>query len=279
MKTKTFEIMSTLYKIIGIQEKEPTGTMSEEQSQGLHRRGSKASGKSVVTYEPFTTPDQSRTREIPTISVDQGDDEQHHHHQDGNGAQDNDLPFIRPKFTTETFGSSYSNSRTNTYEPQMTNEDSYLYRGESTDGADEGDNIVPNRLNDKVPSARPNVDYQDKLWTQIDVLDDVRRMGEQTTMDNNSFFNAEHSKAIDELRVAQVQLLSTIKESEKLVDTNFDHKQIWDSTDIEGVREMLYNKEYFDSIANSIDKVKDRLDSVGHSMKKIDGLTRDIWQR
>lgn len=138
--------------------------------------------------------------------------------------------------------------------------------------------MVPNRLNDKIPSSRPNVDYQDKLWTQIDVLDDVKRMSEQVSMDNDSFFNAEHSKAINELRLSQVELLTTIKNSEKLVDQNFDHSEIWDSKDIEDVRDKLYNKEYFDSIASSVDKVRDRLDNVGKSMKKIDELTRDIWQ-
>lgn len=240
----------------------------EQETNSIHRRGSKTSQKSVVTYEPFST------REIPTISVDQGTEELKEEEED----EDHDS--LRPRFTTDTYGSSYTNTRTNTFDPVGTNQDSYLYgRSDSREEEQQEANVmVPNRLNDKIPSSRPNADYQDKLWTQIDVLDDVKRMSEQVSMDNDSFFNAEHSKAINELRLSQVELLTTIKNSEKLVDQNFDHSEIWDSKDIEDVRDKLYNKEYFDSIASSVDKVRDRLDNVGKSMKKIDELTRDIWQ-
>lgn len=251
--------------------------MDQETEYNIPRRGSKASGTSVVNYEPFNqVQTQEESREVPTISVDQDTEELREQIDEGN---ETDSPSLRPRFTTDTFESSYSNTRTNTFDPVGTNDDSYLYGGGSADRRDqEVLSVVPNRLNDKIPSSRPNVDYQDKLWTQIDVLDDVKRMSEQVKMDNNSFFNAEHSKAINELRLAQVELLSTIKNSERLVDANFDHKQIWDSTDIEDIRDKLYNKEYFDSIATGVDKVKDRLDDVGQSMKKIDELTRDIWQ-
>lgn len=259
--------------------------MEQESGQSLHRRGSKASGNSVVKYEPFTPEPQFQTREIPTINIDPSqtpdndelEDEEEEEMDVNDPLNENEDAVLRPRFTTDTFDSSYTNTGTNTYDPVATNDDSYLYRG-SVDRRDETDNLVPDRLNDKIPSSRPNVDYQDKLWTQIDVLDDVKRMSEQTTMDNNSFFNSEHSKAINELRLAQVELLSTIRNSEKLVDSNFDHTEIWDSKNIEGIRDKLYNKEYFDSIANSVDKVKDRLDNVGQSMKKIDELTKDIWQ-
>lgn len=264
--------------------------MDQESAQSLHRRGSKASrasGNSVVKYEPFAPDEQFQTREIPTINIDPSQTPDYHEGKEEpiqDAEEDPNDPLyeandgvLRPRFTTDTFDSSYTNTRTNTYDQVNTNDDSYLYRG-SVDRREETDNIVPDRLNDKIPSSRPNVDYQDKLWTQIDVLDDVKRMSEQTTVDNNSFFNVEHSKAINELRLAQVELLSTIKNSEKLVDSNFDHTEIWDSKNIEGIRDKLYNKEYFDSIANSVDKVKDRLDNVGQSMKKIDELTKDIWQ-
>ncbi|CDR42604.1 CYFA0S10e00166g1_1 [Cyberlindnera fabianii] len=127
----------------------------------------------------------------------------------------------------------------------------------------------PDRLNDKVPRARPAVDYQDMLWTQIDILDDVRRMADQTSTDG-SFFSAEHARALNELRDTQYALLNDLKACEKVLDSSDDHKVIWDSTDIESVRDRLYNREYFDGVKTGLEKVKTRLEDVGESMRKID---------
>lgn len=132
---------------------------------------------------------------------------------------------------------------------------------------------VPNRLNDHVPRAKPPVDYQDMLWTQIDILDDVRRMAQQTSTDG-SFFSAEHARAVAELRGSQTALLNDLKSCEKVLDSTDDHKVIWDSKDIESVRERLYNREYFDKVRTGLENVKRSLGEVTESMKKIED--RDV---
>ncbi|CCH44705.1 hypothetical protein BN7_4273 [Wickerhamomyces ciferrii] len=278
--------------------------MSQD-NQSVRRRPSKAStsAKSVIAYEPFEASENQNenqsqiTRGIPTISIEQ-DQEQEQDYEEGEDVQrrdevdyddyGDDGSIIYPRITKEgTYEDSYyTNTRTNTFDPINTNDDSYLYRGTSSQINDmrlkksntqTGNGVTPDRLNDKVPSARPNVDYQDRLWTQIDVLDDVKKMSEQTSIDNDSFFNAKHGKALDELRLAQIELLSTIRNSEKLIDLNIDHQDIWNSQNIDGIRDKMYNKKYFDTISTSVDKVNNSLDSVGKSMKTLDEMSKDIW--
>ncbi|SCU88051.1 LAFA_0E10418g1_1 [Lachancea sp. 'fantastica'] len=57
--------------------------------------------------------------------------------------------------------------------------------------------------------ATPNVDYQDRLWTQIDVLDDVRRMAREK--DTSDGFPAGFEPQLKQLREAHVKLLNTMK--------------------------------------------------------------------
>ncbi|CEP61908.1 DUF5315 domain-containing protein LALA0_S04e03400g [Lachancea lanzarotensis] len=57
--------------------------------------------------------------------------------------------------------------------------------------------------------ATPHTDYQDKLWTQIDVLDDVRRMAREK--DASGGFPAGFEPQLKELRKAHVKLLHTMK--------------------------------------------------------------------
>lgn len=125
------------------------------------------------------------------------------------------------------------------------------------------------KLSDKVPSVKPNVDYQDKLWTQIDVLDDVKKMGEQVAEDG-SFFTEEHNNSLRQLRHAQLELLRTIEASDKVVDANVDHRVVWDCDDLESVRERLYNSEYLGELSKNISVVKDRLDQLDTLMKSVD---------
>ena len=62
---------------------------------------------------------------------------------------------------------------------------------------------------DQVPSAKPSVTYLDKLWTQIDVLDDVKRMAEDSKM-KNTLFNDKYLEQLAKLKELQDQLLQTM---------------------------------------------------------------------
>ncbi|SCU94962.1 LANO_0E08812g1_1 [Lachancea nothofagi CBS 11611] len=76
--------------------------------------------------------------------------------------------------------------------------------------------------------ARPQVDYQDKLWTQIDVLDDVRRMArEQDAYDG---FPPGFESQLKELREAHITLLHTMN---KRRDEQEEGKNTEDGNELE----------------------------------------------
>lgn len=70
------------------------------------------------------------------------------------------------------------------------------------------------------------VDQQDKLWTQIDVLDDVRQMASQRNEDN-----LERKQKWEELRKKQVKLVELMKQREEIneqKDVFNDMKQVFE---------------------------------------------------
>ncbi|KAI5969898.1 hypothetical protein CANMA_001040 [Candida margitis] len=62
---------------------------------------------------------------------------------------------------------------------------------------------------DKIPSAKPSVTYSDKLWTQIDVLDDVKRMAKESKV-KDTLFNEKYIQKLAKLKESQDQLLQTM---------------------------------------------------------------------
>lgn len=76
-------------------------------------------------------------------------------------------------------------------------------------GADNGGDDQLIRLTDNVPTARPSVHYADKLWTQIDVLDDVKNMSNQVKL-RESFFNDDFNEELNRLKASQNKLLAVL---------------------------------------------------------------------
>ncbi|KAI3405224.2 hypothetical protein KGF56_001968 [Candida oxycetoniae] len=64
---------------------------------------------------------------------------------------------------------------------------------------------------DKIPSAKPSVTYQDRLWTQIDVLDDVKKMA-QEVRSRGSFFDDKFRKEMSKLKQSQEKLIQTMSQ-------------------------------------------------------------------
>lgn len=124
----------------------------------------------------------------------------------------------------------------------------------------------PNRLVDQVPRARHTVDYQDMLWTQIDILDDVRKMAEQTRS-QGSFFSREHSEAMESLRESQIELLSALQRSEDAMER--DNAAVWGATTLDEVRGLLYDREYLECVQESLVAVKKDLSGVGDTMRRL----------
>lgn len=170
---------------------------------------------------------------------------------------------------------------------------------------------------DAVPSSRPSVTYLDKLWTQIDVLDDVKNMSNQVKL-RGSFFNDSFNEELNQLKASQNKLLEVLalqhtklKEEEqvyKLTQQNNSTlgKTTNDSSDLLQTEEegetrgeesnnestqmaeffghdgnnsknILYRKQDLKELDRFIEDMRDKLNTVGEAMKNFDETTRDLW--
>ncbi|ODV80002.1 uncharacterized protein CANTADRAFT_49404 [Suhomyces tanzawaensis NRRL Y-17324] len=169
------------------------------------------------------------------------------------------------------------------------------------------------RTVDKIPSARPSVSYLDKLWTQIDVLDDVKTMSGEVRS-KGSFFNDKFDAELKRLKQLQNRLLETLatqqfNNSSKLEHrkqlsrlntmnepipqvststsasaTGEDKKRQEKATEFFGMddlskysQDILYRKQNFEEMNQYVAEIKDNLDRVGENMKKFDESTRELW--
>jgi hypothetical protein len=162
-------------------------------------------------------------------------------------------PAMTPIATLETFHSPLLVNTTTT-------NDESVYNGHEP--------VQLDTLVDRMPKARHTVDYQDMLWTQIDILDDVRQMSE-STREKGSFFSKEHKEAVEQLKASQSQLLEQLKLSGKAMD-NDTHRVLWESENIDEVRNRLYDREYFKKVSSSLDGVREGLERVGETMRRFE---------
>ncbi|KAG7665814.1 uncharacterized protein J8A68_000639 [[Candida] subhashii] len=83
------------------------------------------------------------------------------------------------------------------------------------------------RTIDKIQGAKPAITYADKLWTQIDVLDDVRNMAEEVK-NKGSFFNDKFNQELSKLKISQNKLLETMSTQQfSDLNTNEHQKQLY----------------------------------------------------
>ncbi|CAH2350334.1 hypothetical protein CLIB1423_01S07756 [[Candida] railenensis] len=65
------------------------------------------------------------------------------------------------------------------------------------------------RSTDRISSTKPSITHADKLWTQIDVLDDVKTMSNQVKL-RGSFFNEAFNAELASLKESQNKLLEVM---------------------------------------------------------------------
>lgn len=144
----------------------------------------------------------------------------------------------------------------------------------------EGEEIAIHKPIDRIPSMRPTIDNQDKLWTQIDVLDDVRQM-EKDISQRGSFFDSDHTNCIEKLKNSQLKLLSQMRTLEQTMDDE-DYQGVWhhESGDEneEGKKSDLLNGEHFQQVGDCIKALKDDLEEVKNNVKRADRTGNDIWR-
>lgn len=160
---------------------------------------------------------------------------------------------------------------------------------------------------DQLSAARASVNMSDKLWTQIDVLDDVRAMAQEVER-SGSFFNDEFSARLMELKETQSGLMEKVlrhqEESERAREIRKRHSwQNYENQEKVGTDEERLAKEQeytrqrmaeffsssskgsvdleqmrnFNNLKEYVAEVKHSLSEVGDKMQAFDGTKKKLW--
>lgn len=158
------------------------------------------------------------------------------------------------------------------------------------------------RTIDQLSTARPSVTMLDKLWTQIDVLDDVKRMA-QDVRERGTFLNEEFGQKLVEMKEAQQRLLDVMNRHQELSEKSRQSmKEQLEQGPIERMEEEAIRKdneekqkkmhdfffgddqEYgaeeskdFDELNGYVDDVRNLLAQIAESMARFDDTTKDLW--
>lgn len=164
---------------------------------------------------------------------------------------------------------------------------------------------------DSLPSGKPTVTFLDRLWTQIDVLDDVKALAEQVKS-RGSFFNDKFNEELLSLRRLQndvLQLMARLHadnlisndHQRKMAEMSQAHDDSHDSEEaVEKEQEeqenplraqilqnffeeertdhenILHKKENYDDLTSSVENSKKTLLNLGQSMKDFDGNVNEL---
>ncbi|KAM9928731.1 hypothetical protein OXX80_007715 [Metschnikowia pulcherrima] len=156
---------------------------------------------------------------------------------------------------------------------------------------------------DQISTARASVAISDKLWTQIDVLDDVKAMAEEVDR-TGGFFNEEFSNSLDQLKHSQSRLLDVISRHQAQSDTAREQRreQAREHSKVVGVdedgissyqeqtrkrmseffagpAEPLENAQSrdFDELNEYVSEVRRGLGEVSEKMTQFDEITKKLW--
>lgn len=156
---------------------------------------------------------------------------------------------------------------------------------------------------DQIPTARASVAMLDKLWTQIDVLDDVKTMAEAVN-NHGSFFTEEFSTSLRQMKTSQRNLLDKIiahqtagnkaqEEREKTKENlaSLPKSEVTTEQEEEMVRQRMNDffsqppkavadnpkLRDFDELDEYIGDVKASLHEVHEHMKSFDDVRRKLW--
>ncbi|ODQ66047.1 hypothetical protein NADFUDRAFT_42032 [Nadsonia fulvescens var. elongata DSM 6958] len=138
-----------------------------------------------------------------------------------------------------------------------------------------GENRGKSSVGEPEFKAKPSIDYHDMLWAEMDILDDVKSMAQQT-ITNGSFFGKKHAEALEQLKKAQVRLAHEICSNDKQIG-EYDHRKIWEANDIESVKKTLFSQEHFKNVSDCVENTLAKLNDVGEVMKVVDDRSRDMW--
>lgn len=178
----------------------------------------------------------------------------------------------------------------------------------NTDMTDSNNHVADTqsmRTIDRIQSAKPSVSYLDKLWTQIDVLDDVKDMSNEVKL-RGSFFNDKFNLELSTLKLLHNKLLETMatqhftatthkKQISRLNSsvTNDTASASVPATEDERARKLqektdeffqpsqgqdiLHRKQNFEEVNHYVNEINQNLQTVAASMNRFDETTKEMW--
>ncbi|GEQ71518.1 hypothetical protein JCM33374_g5202 [Metschnikowia sp. JCM 33374] len=160
------------------------------------------------------------------------------------------------------------------------------------------------RTVDQLSTARPSVAISDKLWTQIDVLDDVKAMAEEVDR-TGGFFNDDFSSSLAQLKASQSRLLEVVSRHQSMSDRAREQrreqakahpetvgvdddgiskhqeqtrKRMNDffSGSVKPSAELAQSRD-FDELNEYVSEVRESLGEVSEKMTDFDRVTKKLW--
>lgn len=159
------------------------------------------------------------------------------------------------------------------------------------------------RTIDQLSTSRASVAILDKLWTQIDVLDDVKLMAEDVKK-RGSFFNEDFTSLLYDMKVAQKKLQEVVSRHQEVnerarIERNEDAQEIdrvWGLAEGDPEKETEITKQKmqkffflqetdkpgaqqkdFDQLNDYVKEVLGSLEVLGLRMKRFDEATKKLW--
>lgn len=127
-----------------------------------------------------------------------------------------------------------------------------------------------------ISSVKPVVDQHDRMWAELDVLDEVELAANETEA-NTSFFGEMHAKVLADLQLSQLELIKSMSLGDKRIDKG-QYQSLWEQNDIESLRNNLFNQQHFDSIYKHVSKTIEKLDTLAEKMKELDSESQEMWK-
>lgn len=162
-----------------------------------------------------------------------------------------------------------SSSSEKTNEPSPDETENGLETETETDGADHDPSL------DSIGPDHPVVDQHDRMWAEVDVLDDAQKLASQVKT-SGSFFGPAHAQALENLRRGQIELAQKTADVEAH-RTRQEFNDLWENGDIGTLRKVLFDDRHFDQISADVQSTVERLDQVSALMRAVDEQSRELW--
>ncbi|KAG5368154.1 hypothetical protein CJU90_0345 [Yarrowia sp. C11] len=143
-------------------------------------------------------------------------------------------------------------------------------RGEDSEAAEDSETEAADAQYSAGSSGRRRVDTHDKLWAEIDILNEVQRIS-QLTQSDKGFFGKAHSDAVNQLRQTQINLARALSN----IDKRMDKYEIHEAGDIDTIKRTLFNPEHFEQVNHNVEQSFIKLQAVGEAMKE--AHDRENW--